>query len=156
MSIASSFHVSVCPPLPRARRRRLQDNHRRDRCLTPAVGVSQASRAPSAYHQNSPSCKSPESTKSRSTSFSYNQSQTIAVARQHTCTTHKRELLHVRDERREISEVPTTHHPTLPHIRAHMHPKARYDRSRMLTCSWAPGTRSSGARAASHGCRWCG
>ena len=71
-------------------------------------------------------------------------------------TTHQSNLLHMRDEGREVSEVTTTH-PVLTYIRAYidLKPRARQI-DRALTCSWAPGTTSSGARAASHGCRWYG
>ena len=67
--------------------------------------------------------------------------------------TYDRELLHVRDKRREVSQITA--------VRAHpeSHPalaRQTTRRSAQLTYSWVPGRTSSGARGASHGCRWCG
>ena len=64
--------------------------------------------------------------------------------------TYKRNLLHVRNEGGEVAEVATT--SSSPCQREDRVYKTRGEQRRGRTSSWVPGTTSSGAQAASHGC----
>ena len=152
---SSMFIVSSCSP--RAHQHHPAGNHPRDPCLTVATRVEKSRKTlhiTSTHHRASPQSRPKEGRHLFPTTK-------VRPPHPHDSrleTTHQRKLLHVRDKRREVAQIsatPPASHVT-PHPRIYRPQTDVGTTDRALTCSWAPGTTSSGARGASHGYPWCG